>query len=91
MSKHKAFTGKSKLEIYKLFIAQNTIANCILLKANGAKKYVRKHNVQNYLELHNLIRAAMWSYQSSDLNFKLWKRFWKALNAYKICKTYEEV
>jgi hypothetical protein len=33
----------------------------------------------------------MLSYQSSDLNFKLWKSFWKALNAYKIGKTYEEV
>ncbi len=33
----------------------------------------------------------MFSYQSSDLNFKPWKRFWKALNAYKIGKTNEEV
>ncbi len=55
------------------------------------KQYVRKRNVQNYLELHNLIREAMLSYQSSDLNFKLWKRFWTALNAYKIGKKYEEV
>jgi hypothetical protein len=55
------------------------------------KQYVRKRYVQNYLELHNLILEAMLSYQASDLNFKLWKRFWKALNAYKIGKTYEEV
>jgi hypothetical protein len=81
----------SKLEIlgikYGIKVIYCPKYHCELNSIQGLwcylKQYVRKRNVHNYLELHNLIREAMISYQSSDLNFKLWKRFWKALNEYK--------
>ena len=99
LSKHKAFTGISKLEIlgmkYGFKIIYCPKYHCELNPIEGLwcylKQIVRKRNVQSYSELHNLIRETMLSYQSSDLNFKLWKRFWKALSAYKIGKTYEDV
>ncbi len=74
---------KLKLEIlgikYGIKVIYCPKYHCELNPIEGSwcylKQYVRKRNVQNYLELHNLIREAMLSYQSSDLNFKLWKRF----------------
>ncbi len=40
--------------------------------------------------LHKLLNYAMHSYKSSNLNFKLWLRFWKTLDAYNNGKTYHE-
>jgi transposase len=99
LSLHQAFTDISKLEILGKKFGVNVVYcpkyHCELNPIEGfwcyLKQYVRKHNTQDFRALHKLINEAMHSYKSSNLNFKLWKRFWKTLDAYNSGKTYQEV
>ena len=48
-----------------------------------SKHYVRKYNNQSFDNLNNLITQFFEEYKKSNLNIKLWHRFWKALDMYK--------
>lgn len=55
------------------------------------KRFVRKHNDQDFRKFNSLIQQAFEKYSSKNLNIKLWNRFWKALEMYNLNKTYQEV
>jgi hypothetical protein len=46
------------------------------------KRFVRKYNDQDFSKLHGLIEESIESFQEKNLNIKLWKRFWKAVEMY---------
>ena len=55
------------------------------------KRYIRKHNDQDFNKLNFLISESIEQYKNKNLNIKLWFRFWEALNLYKDGFTYEQV
>ena len=57
----------------------------------ASKHYVRKYNDQSFDNLNNLIIQSFEEYNKSNLNIKLWARFWKALDMYNENKTYKDV
>ncbi len=52
---------------------------------------MRENNDQNFNKLDDLILEAISKYKTSDLNIKLWFRFWRALEMYANGLSYQEV
>ena len=46
------------------------------------KQYVRKRTDQTYNKMIRLIEEAKQQFKSINLNAKLWRRFWQAINMY---------
>lgn len=55
------------------------------------KTYVRKRNYQNFINFQNLILEHRVLVSSSNLNKKLWRRFWHTVEAYKLGKKCGEI
>ena len=55
------------------------------------KRRVRENNDQEFNKLNSLIINAQEAYKISDLNLKLWNRFWRCLEMYDNGATYQEV
>ena len=100
MLSHPAFFEKNtrleKLALrYKINIIWCPKFHCELNPIEGVwcalKRYVRKHNEQDYSKLLNLILDAIKDYENKKLNIKLWKRFWDCIEMYKNGAKYCEV
>jgi len=55
------------------------------------KGFVRKKNDQDFNKFLDLILEAINEYKNIDLNIKLWNRFWRALEMYQSCASYQNV
>ena len=100
MLKHPAFSeNNTRLESlaqrYKINIIWCPKFHCELNPIEGVwcalKRYVRKHNEQDYSKLLTLILEAIADYENKKLNIKLWKRFWSCIEMYKNGAKYSEV
>jgi len=55
------------------------------------KRFVRKNNDQDFGKFYALIVEAIDHYKDTNLNLKLWKRFWDAVFMYHNGQTYQDV
>ena len=55
------------------------------------KQYVRKHNDQTFNKMVTLINDSRSNFVEKHVYVKLFRRFWKTLNAYNEGKDYKEV
>ena len=55
------------------------------------KQYVRKNSDQTYPPMMHLISKALEMFSEREIQMKLFRRFWRCLDAYKKGKTYSEV
>jgi transposase len=55
------------------------------------KQYVRKRTDQTYDKMIRLIEEAKQQFKSINLNAKLWRRFWQAINMYDKKLPYVEI
>ena len=98
-SKHPAFDVKTKLDRlaarYHVKIIWCPKFHCELNPIEGlwcdSKRFVRKHNTQEFSKLLGLIEDSFVYYKESVLHVKLWNRFWEALAMYSSDATYAEV
>lgn len=99
VSQHPAFEVNTKLEQlairFDAFIIWCPKYHCELNPIEGfwcyLKGYVRRNNDQNFQHLFQLINVSIEKYIESNLNLKLWKRFWKCIEMYEAKATYQEV
>ena len=100
MLTHPAFSDKNtRLEklaqCFQINIVWCPKFHCELNPIEGVwcalKRYVRKHNEQDFSKLFDLILEAIDDYENKKLNIKLWKRFWKCIELYKNGAKYTEV
>jgi hypothetical protein len=55
------------------------------------RNFVRKKTDQRYETMLKLIYEAKEVFKQTNINVKLWRRFWQAINMYKSGKSYSEV
>ena len=99
ISKHPAFDERSNLEIlgdkYDVKVMFLPKFHCELNPIESVwcfmKNFVRKRTDQRYETMLILIEEARDQFKKSDVNAKLWRRFWQAINMYKSGETYAQV
>lgn len=100
ISQHKAFDGRTNLEILAAKYKNINIIfcpkyHCELNPIEGVwcylKQYVRKRTDQRFDKLMPLIKEAKIEFSKSNLNAKLWRRFWQSLNMYREGVSYRDV
>ena len=99
LSLHPAFSPITKLEkisdSYDIKIIWVPKFHCELNPIEGlwchSKRYVRENNDQNYANLFKLIEESFIRFQTSNMNIKLWHRFWACIKMYHDGHTYKDV
>jgi len=99
ISTHPAFNERSNLGIlgekYGVSVKFSPKYHCEINPIESLwcfiKQYVRKHTDQTYGNLVLLIDKALENFKSSDINGKLWSRFWQAINMYDQNILYSEI
>jgi hypothetical protein len=89
----------SKLEqlatLYKVKVIFGPKNHCELNPIEGLwcsmKRYVRRRTDQNYRTMLNLISDSRTHFVAKNISEKLFRRFWKAIKAYKDGQSYAEV
>jgi hypothetical protein len=99
IKQHKAFDERTNLEILaekhnvkllfspKFHVELNPIEGfwCFL------KQYIRKRTDQSFDSMFQLIQEAKIAFSKSNLNSKLWRRFWQAINMYHEGLSYSDI
>jgi len=99
ISNHKAFDQRSNLEIlaeqYGIMILFWPKFHCELNPIESVwcfiKQFIRKRTDRTYDEMVRLIEEAKMQFSNNNLNAKLWRRFWQAINMYDQNLTYETI
>lgn len=99
ISKHPAFDERSNLEIlgdkYDVKVMFLPKFHCELNPIESVwcfmKNFVRKRTDQRYETMLALIEQARNEFKISNINAKLWRRFWQAINMYRSGETYAQV
>lgn len=99
ISQHPAFDERSNLDIlaekYGVCVIFLPKFHCELNPIESVwcfiKNYVRKYTDQTFECMKRLIEEAKVKFGESDLNGKLWRRFWQAINMYKEGVPYAEI
>jgi dsDNA-binding SOS-regulon protein len=99
ISKHPAFDERSNLEIlgdkYGIKVLFLPKFHCELNPIESVwcfmKNFVRKRTDQRYETMLKLIEEAKEVFKQTNINIKLWRRFWQAINMYKSGQSYSEV
>jgi transposase len=90
IASHPAFDQRSNLEIlaeeYGVLLMFLPKFHCELNPIESVwcfiKNFVRKHTDQTFDCMVRLIEEAKTLFNKSDINGKLWRRFWQAINMY---------
>jgi transposase len=97
---HPAFKTKTKLELladkYNVKIIYLPKFHCEMNPIEGfwayQKQYVRRHNKQtNFDSFRSVFNQARDATKTTNLNEKLWRRFWRTIQAYKDGLTYGDI
>jgi hypothetical protein len=96
---HPAFENISRLEKLASQYGHKIVwcpkYHCELAPVEGYwcsdKQYVRKHNDQTFNKFHEFLTQARSHFLETNLNFKLWNRFWNCLQMYKDGSSYSKV
>jgi len=99
ISLHPAFSSVTKLEkLAKQFCVKIIWCpkyHCELNPIEGlwcySKRFVRENNEQNFNKLFDLIQESFFKYKASNLNIKLWHRFWTCVHMYNEGDSYKDV
>ena len=99
LSEHPAFKNVSKLEQlatkYKVRVIFGPKYHCETNPIEGMwahmKRYVRCNSDQTFPTMLKLIDESRENFKQKGVHLKLFRRFWKTLEAYKEGKTYAEV
>ena len=99
LSKHKAFQSQTKLEIlgfkYNVKVLYCPKFHCELNPIEGLwcfqKKYVRYRTDQNYDTMIRLIYESRQDFVQKEIYAKLWRRFWRCINAYQKGVSYGDI
>lgn len=97
--KHKAFDERTNLEIlaekYNVKLIFSPKFHCELSPIEGfwcyLKQYIRNRTDQSFDKMVELIEEAKKEFSKSNLNAKLWRRFWQAINMYNKGLQYSEI
>ncbi|CAM4804123.1 unnamed protein product [Rotaria magnacalcarata] len=99
LAHHPAFQNISRLErlaqkygVYVLFCPKyhceiNAIEGCWA----HMKQFIRKRTDQKYHTMIKLMKESRTNFEQKEVHLKLFRRFWKCLEAYDQGKTYSEV
>ena len=99
MSNHPAFRNVSRLEKlaekYQIKIIFNPKYHCELNPIEGVwcsrKRFVRQKSDQIFRTMLRLIPDSRVHFSDRNLQYKLFRRLWRTMNAYKEGRTYAEV
>lgn len=98
-SLHPAFSSVTKLEKlakkHGVKIIWCPKYHCELNPIEGlwcySKRFVRENNDRSFNKLFDLIQESFCRYKTSNLNIKLWHRFWTCIQMYDDGDTYKDV